>query len=57
MKCVRCNDDMIWQNDFSYEDYGIDEKDGVVSIYLCLLCGAIYEIYLPELQPETEYLN
>lgn len=57
MKCIRCNDTLIFRNDFDFQDYEIDDKDGIVSIYECLLCGAIYEIYLPELQPETEYLN
>jgi hypothetical protein len=30
---------MIWQNDFSYEDWGF-HGDGIVAVLLCSACGA-----------------
>ncbi len=34
MKCPRCNEDMLWSNDFDYEDVGM-YGEGIVSIYDC----------------------
>jgi hypothetical protein len=34
MKCPKCNSDLRWGGDHSYEDYGI-EGDGIVSNYTC----------------------
>lgn len=36
--CNQCGSDMIWQNDFSFEDYGI-EGDGLVAVAICSKCG------------------
>ena len=47
MNCVNCSHTMIWQNDFSYEDYGIDEEDGIVSVYICPHCETYSENYIP----------
>lgn len=47
MNCVNCGHKMIWQNDFSYEDYGIDEEDGIVSVYICPHCETYSENYIP----------
>lgn len=55
MKCIRCGEELCWQSDFSYEDYGF-EDEGLITIYHCLLCDASYEIFLPEIKTE-EYLN
>jgi len=35
MKCPNCNKDLIWGGDHSYEDYGIDEQEGIVSNASC----------------------
>lgn len=35
MKCPKCNSDLGWGGDHSYEDYGI-EGDGIVSNYTCV---------------------
>lgn len=34
MKCYLCENDLGWENDFRYEDFGMDGK-GVVSILIC----------------------
>jgi len=34
MNCPICNNSLIWENDFSYEDYG-HEGNGIVGIYYC----------------------
>lgn len=46
MKCWYCSSDVIWQNDFTYEDYGC-EGDGIVSVLICSSeeCNAEVEIY------------
>lgn len=35
MKCPLCNSEMIWGNDFDWEDIG-KEGEGIVSFYSCL---------------------
>ena len=35
MKC-ECNNELIWGNDFDYEDMGIEDIDGIVSTYSCV---------------------
>jgi len=35
MKCPTCSKEMIWGGDHSYEDYGIDDEDGIVSNLAC----------------------
>lgn len=46
MKCWHCDSDLIWQNDFTYEDYGLEEE-GIVTILICsnAECGSITEVY------------
>tara|TARA_R100001443_G_scaffold75656_1_gene83208 strand:+ start:110 stop:280 length:171 start_codon:yes stop_codon:yes gene_type:complete len=34
-KCLNCQNDLLWSNDFDYEDYGM-EGEGIVSVYTCL---------------------
>ena len=48
MKCWHCGDELIWAHDFSYEDYGKDEKDGIVTVLTCSneKCNAYVEVYL-----------
>jgi len=35
MKCPSCAAELIWGGDHTYEDYGIDDEDGVVSNLAC----------------------
>lgn len=44
--CPRCNSEIIWSADFSFEDYGI-EGDGIVSHYTCSNsnCHTNIEVY------------
>ncbi len=43
-KCWFCGSELIWQNDFSYEDYGYD-GEGIVAVLMCSdeECKAIVE--------------
>lgn len=47
MKCWHCNNKLIWNNDFSYEDYGL-EGEGIATVLTCSNeeCNAHVEIYL-----------
>jgi len=42
--CWFCGHEMIWGNDFDFEDYGLD-GDGIVSILNCPNCEATAEFY------------
>tara|TARA_R110000824_G_scaffold217915_1_gene404368 strand:- start:71 stop:253 length:183 start_codon:yes stop_codon:yes gene_type:complete len=47
-RCRDCGQELVWGNDFTYEDENIEEEDGIVSIYSCLndLCDVdIIKIY------------
>lgn len=48
MKCWFCGGDLYWQSDFSFEDYGIDDREGIVTTLQCSneCCNASYEGYL-----------
>ena len=37
---------VIWDSDFSYEDYGL-EGDGIVQEFHCTYCGAGITYYIP----------
>lgn len=47
MKCWFCDSELIWQNDYSLEDYGIEEE-GVVAVLQCSneYCDATFKGYL-----------
>lgn len=50
MKCLFCNGDLIWENDFQaneVSDMYEDDDDAVVGFYTCSKCGRKYEIYDP----------
>jgi len=34
MKCPQCNDVIIWEEEFEYDQYGI-EGDGIIGVYYC----------------------
>ena len=46
LKCWHCGEDMIWGNDFDFEDYGYSGK-GIVSSFSCSNCKATPEVCLP----------
>ena len=41
MNCWHCNSKVIWDADFSFEDYGMD-GEGIVSTFSCSNCNATY---------------
>jgi len=45
MECWFCTEAMIWQSDFTYEDFG-REGEGIVAILCCSKCNAIAEFSL-----------
>lgn len=52
-ECPHCRAKaLIWQNDFSYEDY-CREGDGIVSVWSCGKCNATIECYI-DLDQEEE---
>lgn len=45
-ECFHCgNKTVVWDNDFSYEDYGL-EGDGLVHVCHCGNCGARIEYFI-----------
>ena len=46
MRCWFCSEKLIWQNDFSFEDYGLFDDEGIVTILYCPNCKATWEGYL-----------
>ena len=46
IRCYHCGEEMIWNNDFDFEDVG-REGDGVASFFHCPNCGTEAEIYVP----------
>ena len=51
--CISCGHELVWQNDFDFEDYGC-EGDGIVSVWYCPNCGAMHEVYISCGETETE---
>ena len=45
MNCWHCNTELIWGGDHSYEDYGIDDRQGIVSNLSCPKCPTFVEVY------------
>lgn len=45
-ECFHCGANaVIWQSDFDYDDYGLEQK-GVIHICTCTNCGAHIEYYI-----------
>ena len=44
-----------WESDYTFEDWGIDDRNGLVQCYTCLNCGADYEVYIE--YPESDSLQ
>lgn len=53
MRCWFCGNKLIWDNDFSYEDYGRDEE-GIVTVLHCPRCNATWEGYLDLEEEDSE---
>ena len=45
MKCPHCTTELIWGGDFDYEDYGIEDRLGIVSNLSCPNCNTYVEVY------------
>ena len=45
MNCWFCGTKLIWQNDYDYEDYGIKDSEGIVTVLICPCCGCHWEGY------------
>jgi len=57
-ECFHClQRAVIWDNDFSFEDYGL-EGEGIVQCCHCTHCGARIEYYIscddPDMETEDE---
>ena len=44
-KCFNCDGELIWGGDHSFEDYGIDGRDGIVTNYSCSECDTTVIVY------------
>jgi hypothetical protein len=45
MKCWFCSTELVWNNDFDYEDFGIDDGEGIVTVLICPKCNSQWEGY------------
>lgn len=46
-QCFHClKNTVVWDSDFSFEDYGYD-GEGIVHVCHCANCGADIEYYVP----------
>ena len=54
VECYACKSEMIWQNDFMFEDFGY-EGEGIVSCFTCPTCDTYAEFVNPE--KRTKYTN
>ena len=53
-ECFHCGEKaVVWDNDFSFEDYGLD-GDGIVHACHCSNCGARIEYYIGDQDEEDE---
>lgn len=44
--CSNCGGILIWQNDFSFDDYQINDRDGIVKVSLCYSCEEVLEEFI-----------
>ena len=55
-ECFHCGHKaVIWQNDFSFEDFGM-EGEGIVHVCQCSHCGADIQYFI-SLEEEKEQTN
>ena len=48
-----CTKSVVWQADFSFEDYGM-EGEGIIHVCKCMNCGADIEYYISCGDPDEE---
>lgn len=46
MKCVNCGCKMVWQNDYDFNDYGIN-GEGIIKVFSCGECDTLSENFIP----------
>ena len=44
MKCFNCGAELIWQNCFDFDDYGLTDE-GIVTVLWCPNCDTYWEGY------------
>ena len=47
IRCFHCGGQVCWDNDFTFEDYGYEEK-GIIHVCHCTKCNALIEYRVPE---------
>lgn len=53
-ECFHCGENsVIWDADFSFEDYGL-EGDGIIHVCHCTNCGARIEYYIDMSEDEND---
>ena len=45
MNCWHFKEELVWGGDFDFEDYGIDDRKGIVSNLSCQNCSTYVEVY------------
>lgn len=57
-RCWHCGERMVWQSDFSFEDYGL-EGEGIVAVLICSSCNTRADFYtsFDEEQGELTCIN
>ena len=56
-ECFHCLDkSVIWDSDFTFEDYGLD-GEGLVHHLHCANCGAEIEYYVPITDDDVDELK
>ena len=46
MNCPQCSQTIIWQEEYEYEDYGV-EGDGIIGTYNCVYKGCeVDDVYI-----------
>ena len=54
-ECFHCGARaVIWDSDFTFEDFGIFDEEGIVHVCHCENCGAEIEYYVPCGKKEDE---
>lgn len=54
-ECFHCGSrSVIWGADFTFEDYGIDDEEGIVHECHCTNCGAEITYWIPIKTEEDE---
>jgi len=45
--CFHCGGNVVWDADFDFDDYCLEEQ-GIVHVCHCTECGAMIEYYVPD---------